>query len=290
MKTRTLSRTSTTTTKQGKRLHYNASTELQYSRSLQKLVLRMTIATKRELSTLFRSQTANSYIKEVQDASLPSQAKVVISGLSLKFEQLFNRNAKPLSDTLVRQSERDAHIGIRYSLQNMLPEVSLKTDVVSKIGAQRSAAIVAENVALIKSIPSQYFTQIASSVMRSISAGAGGSLGSLIEVIQKHGEVTKRRAHLIALDQTRKAYQTISRQKMQDRGIRKFEWLHTGGSQHPRRSHMAMSGQVYLFSDPPIITLDQPNQPQVRGYPGDAINCRCTMRPIADWESEDDEE
>ena len=66
---------------------------------------------------------------------------------------------------------------------------------------------------LIKSIPEQYFKDVTGSVMRSITTGNG--LADLVPEIKKYDGQTERRAKLLALDQTRKAYNSINKQRMQ---------------------------------------------------------------------------
>jgi uncharacterized protein with gpF-like domain len=69
-------------------------------------------------------------------------------------------------------------------------------------------------------------------------------------------------------------------------GIDKYEWLHSAGGQKPRQLHQHMSGKTYSLSNPPIIQQAKGSQPEVRGKPGDLINCRCRMVPIIQFEEE----
>ena len=64
-------------------------------------------------------------------------------------------------------------------------------------------------------------------VMRSITTGEG--LADLIPALDKIEGIAGRRAKNIALDQTRKAYAGISRQKLMSNGVKQFEWVHSGG-------------------------------------------------------------
>jgi SPP1 gp7 family putative phage head morphogenesis protein len=106
--------------------------------------------------------------------------------------------------------------------------------------------------------------------------------------LQKYSVQSQRKVHLLALDQTRKAYNTINKQRMQAVGVKKFEWVHSGGGAHPRQSHIRMSGNIYSFDDLPVINEEQVERgyesPQ-RGIPGQAINCGCTMIPIIVFEN-----
>ena len=67
---------------------------------------------------------------------------------------------------------------------------------------------------------------------------------------------------------------------MEKLGLKKFEWLHSGGGHHPRPDHVAMSGNIYSFTSLPIID----SKTGERGIPGQAINCKCVMRPVIEFE------
>ena len=88
---------------------------------------------------------------------------------------------------------------------------------------------------------------------------------------------------MIARDQTRKVYNSVNRARMQEMGMRKFEWVHSGGANEPRPLHVSYNGQVFDFDDPPIID----ERTKERGFPGQAVNCGCVMRPVFVFEGDD---
>jgi len=136
-------------------------------------------------------------------------------------------------------------------------------------------ASVIENVALIKSIPEQFHTQVEGLVMRSVTAGR--DLAPLTKALQKQFGVTRRRAELIARDQNNKATAAITRARYVDLGLTEAIWLHSGGGKQKRPTHVANSGKrfdvVKGWFDP---------DPKVRRFihPGELINCRCVCRPV----------
>lgn len=269
----------------GTQLNYNAAQQAKYQKAILALVRQMSKETKDQIAKLFKSETSEEYIaqqkKAATDASITSKAKKVMNILTAKFEALFALKAESVSETMVDGAKQVSKSNLHASLKELSGGLSLKTGVVPKGMEEVSNAIVAENVALIKSIPPQYFTDITGSVMRSITTGAG--LSTLIPQIQKYDGVTERRARNIALDQTRKAYNSINKQRMQAIGVKQFEWIHSGGGQHPRKSHVAMSGNIYSFDNLPVINKEQVDagyEGPVTGIPGQAINCKCTMVPI----------
>lgn len=277
-------------TLRGTQLNYNASQQAKYVRALNALVKQMTAETRKQVTKLFNGEIADDFFEQQEqaaamDASIASKARVLMNKLTDKFTQLFATKAKPLADTMVDGAAEVSKSTLHTSLKQLSGGLSLKTGVVPEGMEDVASASVSENVSLIKSIPDQYFKDVTGAVMRSITTGNG--LADLIPAIQKYDGQTSRRAKNLALDQTRKAYNSINKQRMQAIGVKQFEWVHSGGGQHPRRSHIAMSGNIYSFDNLPVINQEQVDagyEGPVRGIPGQAINCKCTMVPVINFD------
>lgn len=269
------------------------STPARYNAQLQRLVDKMVAAAAKDIVALFTSPTAaESHV--TTDASISSQARILTNSLMDRFTLLFNRAARPLSEAMVEETLVNSQTGMRRSLKEISAKVTLAGSIAGAPNSrvrQVAKASVTENVALIKSIPQQYLGKVQQAVMRSITTGNGlqdlqpfltktiaRAQGLDLKDAGKQIDSVKRRAKNIALDQTRKAYNSINAARMQANGIEKFEWIHTGGGQKPRQQHIEMSGSVYSFAELPVID----NNTGERGIPGQLPNCRCTMRPIVD--------
>lgn len=256
----------------GKGLMPNAAVEQRYYDRMRKLILRMSEMTQRHLLKEFRADHAEEFF--AMDADMASQARILLNALQRVFDQMFGDVAKPLSEQFVDDTDKASGAALRSSLKQLSGGLTLKMDLITgELGTVITASIN-ENVALIKSIPQQYMTQVKGAVMRSITTGQG--LADLVPFLKKQEGVTLRRARLIAEDQTRKAYSSMNNLRMQDAGIEDFEWRHSGGSQHPRRLHVDMSGNIYSLKNPPVID-EKTGQ---RGLPGYLINCKCFMVPV----------
>lgn len=265
----------------GTTLNYNAAVQDRYVQQLQSLVKQMTSQTMRDFKKL-----AKSFGDEpgtAMDADPASQARILANKLRVKFEALFTRKAKALADRMVRQSAEASKSSLHMSLKEMSGGLSLKTDIFTGNLRTVLAATVAENVSLIKSIPSQYLKDVSGTVFRAIQTGEG--LADIVPKLAESEGITMRRARNIALDQTRKAYNSINRERMQSVGVKKFEWIHSGGGQHPRQDHVEMDGNIYSFDDLPVI--DQ--RTGERGIPGQAVNCKCTLRPVVEFGEDETE-
>jgi SPP1 gp7 family putative phage head morphogenesis protein len=136
-------------------------------------------------------------------------------------------------------------------------------------------SVIAENVSLIKSIPEQHLGAVEGIVLRSVQRG--GDLASLVKDLQERHQVTRRRAELIARDQTNKATAMLQRTRQLELGIREAIWVHSGGGRHPRASHVR-AGRDRVRFDLKTGWYDPEEQRYV--LPGELINCRCVARPV----------
>jgi SPP1 gp7 family putative phage head morphogenesis protein len=268
-------------TVRGSALPSPISAEVRYNRELQKLISRMTKEVEREIVRLFESPVAvASHV--ATDASIGSQSRILMNALMGKFMLLFSRAAKTLADSMVGQVDKISAVGVARSLKELSKDFTLKTDILKSGPVSEILKVsVAENVGLIKSIPAQFLQKVEGAVMRSITTGNG--LQDLVPFLKEQGKMTERRAHNIALDQTRKAYQAINAGRMKAAGVKKFEWVHSGGGQKPRPLHVAMNGNVYSYDNLPVID----ERTGEKGIPGQAPNCRCSARPVLDFGDDD---
>jgi len=259
----------------GEPLQHSAAAAVKYAAALGKLTARMTEEVRREVLALFETDAAGAHFG--QDATISSQSRILMNALANRFSALFAKNAKPVSEAMVKAADREGVKSLHASLLKLSGGMSLKTSLASPGLAEITKAVVAENVGLIKSIASEYLQKVEGAVMRSITTGSG--LQDLIPALEQFDGQTHRRARNIALDQTRKAYNSINRGRMEALGVKKFMWHHSGGGAHPREDHVAMDGQIYRFDNLPVID----KRTGERGIPGQAINCRCVMSPVFDY-------
>jgi len=271
----------------GNQLNYNVAIQQDYARDLKRLVRKMTIETRKEIIKLFKSETGKDFFEQqkeasAMDASIGSMARILMNALTSKFTKLFDKSGKIYAEKMMNQTGKASQASLFGSLKQLSGGLSLKTSVVPDGMEDVVKASIEENVSLIKSIPAQYFKDITGSVMRSITTGRG--LKDLIPEISKYDGQTERRANNIALDQTRKAYNSINKQRMQALGVKQFKWIHSGGGQKPRESHIKIDGRIFNFD-----TLYQEQAelgvPEAdRGIPGLAVYCRCTMVPVINFQ------
>ena len=128
-------------------------------------------------------------------------------------------------------------------------------------------ATTRENVALIKTIPEEYFKKLETVVFTGTTQGRAAT--SMISQIREIGKVTENRARLIARDQTSKLNSALNQQRAQNLGVEEYIWR-TAGDERVRPTHASKNGKTFRWDDPPKDT----------GHPGQDIQCRCVAQPI----------
>lgn len=132
---------------------------------------------------------------------------------------------------------------------------------------------VAENVALITSIPDEYLGRVHQTVMRAWEQGAGRRAISeiLAPLVDTDNSPIVKRARLIARDQIGKLTGQIQRYRQQQTGITHYIWR-TMEDSRVRHNHAALDGQTFSWDAPPA----EANY----NHPGGDFQCRCYAEPV----------
>jgi len=244
-----------------------------YDKVLQKYISQMVKEVRAEILNLWASERPDT----AMDANLASMARILTNKLTDKFVGLFGKIAMPTAQKMVDDVDKNSAATLKPSLKEIAADMSFKTDILNGSLKEVFTASVAANVKLIQRIPQKYMDDVQGMVMRSIQTGDV----DLIAELDKYGVTTRNWAKNVALDQTRKAYNAISKGRMEALGVTKFEWLHSGGSNKPRIFHKdELNGQIFSFDNLPIIDKATGE----RGIPGQLPYCRCRMRPVYDFD------
>ncbi len=254
----------------GGALNLSVAISQEFSRAIVKLMDKMQKEAKRELRKVFETVSMDSV---AMDDSISSQARIMINKLRRKYDQRFSEWAKTLTAKMIRQVEKNSAVTLGMSLKQISEHATISTAGLMTDRIQDIIKASTEEAAnLIKTIPQQYLNDVHGAVMRSITTGRG--LKDLIPFMNEKYNQNVRKARSAALDQTRKAYNNLNAGRMQALGIEEFEWIHSGGGKEPREQHKEWNGKRFKFDALPI---DDQFGPVI---PGQAINCRCSMRPI----------
>lgn len=242
----------------------NVGVELAYQRALLALVDDMN---KSVLYWIGATYNANPTAL-AQDAAPVEELRKAMKKLARRWIRNFDEAAQKIADAFATQSTAQAERSMAKALKDAGFAVPFKPTAAMKDAFD---SVVVENVALIKSIPSQQFTAIEGAVMRSVQAGR--DLKTLREELLALGAKSKNRAALIARDQSSKATAVMSKARRLSLGLTKAKWRHSRGGVHPRKSHVEADGTVYDIAVGCLIDGEYI-------MPGEKINCRCTSSVV----------
>lgn len=216
-----------------------------------------------------------------------------MNALGSKWGKKFKEYAETHSPKYVNKLLRMSNLQVKSILKDWFADTRLELigQVIPKPIRQVVKASVSYNVSLISSIATEYHEKVFGALMRSITGG--GSLKDLTQQINKYGVKEMWRAKLIANDQTRKVYTSITLHNCQHLGIRKMMWKHSHADKHPRDFHIrkwdgvsspdnpnGLDGLIFDIDKPPLIQRAKGKQKEIHGYPTDLINCTCYMRAV----------
>lgn len=127
---------------------------------------------------------------------------------------------------------------------------------------------VAQNVGLIKSIPTQMLEKVQVIVRQGVMQGTAP--GEIAKQIQELTGVTSKRAKLIAFDRVGKANAALSEHRITSLGIDEYYW-ETSHDERVRPAHAESQGDLLNFK------IGNPKDNNLN--PGQPIRCRCWSRP-----------
>jgi len=158
----------------------------------------------------------------------------------------------------------------------------VKNEMKGPVGS-RVWQIVSDNVAYIKTIPTEWADYVAKYAYRE------GLKGKRPEEIEK--ELRKKLpAHMtknlkcVARTECAKANAAIVQARAEMCGIRAYRWraMH---DERARHAHRSMDGIVVFYDDPPSPEALFPGEGKAYGkyHAGNTFNCRCYQEPIVDY-------
>jgi SPP1 gp7 family putative phage head morphogenesis protein len=202
------------------------------------------------------------------DAIPARELRAALRKLGRRWRAKFDTLSVDLADYFARASSQR----IDGELARMLKRAGFTVQF--RMSAQQRdayAAVVEQNVALIRSVAVRHLEAVEGVVMRSVAAGH--DRGMLSKALQENYGVTKRRAALIARTQVSMANATLVKSRQQELGVTKAKWLHSAGGRVPRPEHVAFSGKLYDVSKGAFLEGKWT-------YPGLEIGCRCVSISI----------
>ncbi len=210
----------------------------------------------------FLHMNASSF---VADASFTLQLRDLLGRIKKKY-----RDISSLSQTMATSAVMGAAVSNKKRFDAAIEKatgVSLGRIISSENLSDTLQSQIAVNADLIQSLPDEYYKSISTRLFQGVTQG--DTVGSLLKDVQKITGVSRRRAKLIARDQTQKTNAAITQQRQEALGITEYIWR-TSEDERVRATHKANNGKVFRWDKPPKGT----------GHPGNSVNCRCTARGV----------
>jgi uncharacterized protein with gpF-like domain len=264
----------------GTQLVPNAALKEAYAKKIKTLIDRMVDDYKDELFQGFGHKDVEFFYGE--DASTTAIFKRILGRLDRKWRGVFAAFAKTHANWFASKVNTYSSFTVKHSLKSL--GLAEPKDINTQNIKETLQATIAENVNLITNIQEDFAKNIEGLIFRSIASdNPEDNSPAVIRELMERGNMTKRRATLIAEDQNSKLYSALNSERMQQNGVELFGWKHSSAGKYPRESHIAREKEDVGYG-PGIFRFDSPELwegPKAdRGLPGQAIRCRCRMIPI----------
>lgn len=232
------------------------------------VLLREIAAMRRDVTTTILREYRGNYPHLAQDASPLEGLHRAFGHLMDKWQSRFDAFAEIAAQGFVGQAASSATRGVSSAIKDLGFTVKFQRSHTVNLAIE---GCLAENVNLIKSIPSGCLGEVVDLV--ETSAKSGRDIGALTKDIKSRFDVADSRAALIARDQNNKVTANVTRARQKELGIKQGRWRHSGFSTAPRPSHVAADGEIFdldkgLYLDGKWV------------LPGEDINCGCTWTMI----------
>ena len=202
------------------------------------------------------------------DASPVDEAQRYMDDLARRWLRRIDESAPKIAESYVTQQYKASNSAFRQALKDAGWTIDFKFTAPMRDTVNAS---IGENIALIKSIPERYLSQVEGAVYRSYANGH--DLQTMVREIQEIYPVVRKRAIFIARDQSNKLNAAVLRTRQLDLGITDAIWMHSGGGKKPRPDHVQAGSEHrrYKIADGCLISGKYIQ-------PGVLPNCRCVGR------------
>jgi len=147
---------------------------------------------------------------------------------------------------------------------------ALRDEILNADTGTAMRGLLAEQVTLIKSIPTEAAQRVHELTLKGIENGSRAN--EIAKEIRRSGEVATSRAQLIARTEVSRTAATLTEARAKANGSTGYIWR-TSHDGDVRSSHKAMEGKFVSWSDPPTLE-------KLTGHAGCLPNCRCWPEPV----------
>lgn len=212
----------------------------------------------------------DKYILAMDAPSPTKRLQIALQRWGSQTIKRFDLMSRRIADDFAKRNARATQTSVISQLKKAGFTVKFKPTIKSM---ETFRVVIAENIALIKSIGRKYHADVEQKVWNAVRNGS--DLHELSTELRQVHKITTRRAALIARDQNAKAKAVIERVRQQELGIKRGIWMHSHAGKVPRPTHVAQNNKPYS-----IVKGFYDTDEGEWVHPGQLINCRCTMRPV----------
>lgn len=227
----------------------------------------------REYDRLYRARVIPVYRLPDPDAPVgdsPPEIAAAIEGVEEEVSRLILTLTPELRGWIFRREEgHRKQFGL--TVKNATG-VDLETVVGLGARAETLESVLARLVNLIRGMSDDTRKGIADVVWRGYTARTPRT--TIAREIRGVVEMSRRRANLIARDQTLKLAARLDQERQEEAGFDRYIWRHSD-KLRPRPHHVEREGKVFRWKKPPYD-----------GHPGFAINCGCKAEAYMEWDDE----
>ena len=245
--------------------------EHRYEASIRMIITEMEKLVRKHVEPILESVVAQVELRVDEEASLITTSLGKVRTVLEKNipEVRYEKSAEESADR-VNKTNNQNHSLLMKSVVGVDPvqyEPWLKDEI---------NLFVQNNVSLIKTIPTEAFSDIEQMLFR--DARRGLSPQELKKQIKEIFDTTKSRAALIARDQVNKFNGSLTELRQKNAGITEYSWL-TSRDGRVREDHARLDGTVQQWDKPPV-TVTTGKRAGERNHPSGDIQCRCQAIPI----------
>lgn len=231
------------------------------------------------------------YYSKLKDISEKINKSVLYWGLA-KYNQTFNKNvskqltlefnsllkewnekvstfSENLSKDITKNVEK--YVNLKFINEDKDFDIKLK----SKNVKDELQAIYESNLALIKTIPQNIIERYRISFLNNIN---NFDREAIYKMANSFNLISKRRAKVIARDQTQKAVVGYTQARAQQLGFQYYIWLTSNDERvsKGKGGHDKLNNRIYKYDNPTAIIDSYGNI----GEPSKRVNCRCIAVPF----------
>ncbi len=203
------------------------------------------------------------------DKNAPTQLRMTFNRLLAQWQKKADDYAKKWAARFARQIGDYTDLAIRNNISANYTSDIDKALAIKPVAVKESLRATYEsNLFLIKSIPRDIIERYQQGFMQGI---ANFDRQQLMELALQYGDISQRRAKMIARDQTSKATNAYHNARASELGFDYYVW-NTSKDERVSKGdggHIHLQGRIYKYSEPTAIIDSYGN----KGHCGQRVNC-----------------